>query len=139
MTTSLQWESNALQVAAALDDVGDRVPARAREITRHHGQLLLTAIQRRASLPRSGPPGPRLQTGDYVRSWNLRMAGNASFTSASVGTNRPQARRLEYGFTGVDALGRRYHQPPYPHVRPALFEIEPLFIAAMSEIVSFDA
>jgi len=28
------------------------------------------------------------------------------------------ARRLEYGFSGPDSLGRVYNQPPQPYVRP---------------------
>lgn len=33
---------------------------------------------------------------------------------ARVGTNVKYARRLEYGFTGVDSLGRRINQKPRP-------------------------
>jgi hypothetical protein len=29
------------------------------------------------------------------------------------------ARRLELGFIGTDSLGRHYHQPPFPYMRPA--------------------
>ena len=29
------------------------------------------------------------------------------------------ARRIELGFIGTDKLGRRYHQPPQPYMRPA--------------------
>ena len=137
--TTFDMDSNAAEVAGALVAVGVRAGARAFAITRHHGQLLQTTVKRRASLPRSGPPGPRLQTGDYARSINLRMETGAGTIAAVVGTNRPQGRRLEYGFTGVDALGRRYHQPPYPHFRPALFEIEGPFLAAMAAVVTFDA
>lgn len=35
------------------------------------------------------------------------------------GFEPPYARRLEFGFIGVDSLGRHYHQPPYPYMRPA--------------------
>jgi hypothetical protein len=134
MSDTFRVETNGLEIAARLAKISDGVLPRARAVTRHFGQLLVTTIQRNASLPRSGPPGPRLQTGDYVRSWNLRMQGNASFARATAGTNRPQARRLEFGFTGVDAIGRRYRQPPYPHAGPALDEIAPQFVAAVKAI-----
>jgi hypothetical protein len=32
----------------------------------------------------------------------------------------PYYRRLELGFTGTDSIGRRYNQPPYPFMGPAL-------------------
>ena len=40
----------------------------------------------------------------------------------AVGTNVVYARRVEYGFAGTDRLGRTYHQPAQPYVRPALDE-----------------
>jgi hypothetical protein len=41
-----------------------------------------------------------------------------------MGTEEHQGARLEFGFTGVDSLGRHYTQPPFPHVQPALPYIE---------------
>ena len=40
--------------------------------------------------------------------------------AVKVGTNLPYAPRVEYGFVGVDSLGRRYSQPAQPYMRPAL-------------------
>lgn len=71
----------------------------------------------------SGRPGPRVRTSNYRRSWNTqRVDIPGRDSSVSVGTNAPQGRRLELGFVGVDALGRTYNQPPFPHVEPALDE-----------------
>lgn len=39
-----------------------------------------------------------------------------------VGTNVEYARRIEYGFSGTDSLGRSYNQPPQPYLRPAMDE-----------------
>lgn len=39
-----------------------------------------------------------------------------------VGTDVEYARRIEFGFDGPDALGRTYHQPAQPYLRPALDE-----------------
>jgi hypothetical protein len=115
-------------------------PARlqARGLVRRHGQLLLTAIKRNASAPRSSPPGsqPRLQTGDYVRSWNLAMSGNASVSVATAGTAKPQARRLEFGFVGEDSRGRHYADPPRPHAGPALDVIAPAFGSALADLAA---
>lgn len=64
-------------------------------------------------------PGPNIVTGAYVRSWQMRVVSLMP-TQVIVYTTHPAARRLEMGFNGVDSIGRRYHQPPFPHVRPAL-------------------
>jgi hypothetical protein len=98
--------------------------------------MLQTKVKAYASKPRSGPPGPRIQTGDYVRSISLNMEGNAFYAAARVGTNKPQGRRLEFGFVGTDSIGRHYDQPPYPHFRPALLEVAPAFLAAVSAAVA---
>jgi hypothetical protein len=80
-------------------------------------ELLKTRIVSHAS----GRPGPNAPTGDYRRSWSV---SKKDATTAIVGTNKPQGRRLEYGFYGTDALGRTYHQPPFPHVQVSVDETE---------------
>lgn len=42
--------------------------------------------------------------------------------NAEIGTNVVYAKRVEFGFNGVDALGRRYNQRPQPYLFPALEE-----------------
>ena len=122
------------QFAATLDSAAATVGPRARTVVRHHGMLLQTRVKRHAGKPRSGPPGPRIITGDYNRSISLAMSGNAFFSQAEVGTNRPQGRRLELGFHGTDSLGRTYNQPPYEHFGPGLDETEPGFVDAIAAI-----
>lgn len=39
-----------------------------------------------------------------------------------IGTDVDYAKRLEYGFSGQDSLGRTYNQPPNPTLRPAFDE-----------------
>lgn len=39
-----------------------------------------------------------------------------------IGSPLPYARRIEFGFNGQDSLGRTYHQPAQPYLRPALDE-----------------
>ena len=36
-----------------------------------------------------------------------------------IGTDVPYAARLEYGYVGPDSLGRTFHQPARPYLRPA--------------------
>jgi hypothetical protein len=116
--------------AKALAASGLTVEQRSARAVAHHGQLLLARIRARAS----GRPGPRVQTGNYRRSWQVTMGTHGGGPAAVVGTNAPQALRLEYGFVGADSLGRVYDQPPLPHVGPAVQETEPEFVAAMERI-----
>lgn len=104
-----------VQFGGQLGAAAGRAPAGARQVTIHHGSLMLTRIRANAS----GRPGPRAPTGDYRRSWSMRVTGDTFSTVVTLGTNAAQGRRLEFGFQGVDALGRVYDQPPYEHVGPA--------------------
>src|ERR1051325_1324826 len=62
-------------------------------------------------------------TGTYRRAVNTEIAVERDgYCEGVVGTNQPQARRLEFGFNDTDSLGRTYHQPPKPHFRPAFDE-----------------
>lgn len=72
--------------------------------------LLLQAIEE--NIDRQG----LVDTGAYRASWGIQIGSGY----AKVFTKHPAARRLEYGFAGVDSLGRLYNQPARPHVRPAI-------------------
>lgn len=126
LTTDARRTAAAISAAAGpLDDEMAKVTAR-------FGQLLRTRVRARAS----GRPGPRRRTGDYRRSITAqagRMPNGTHF--AIVGTNAPQGRRLEYGFSGTDSLGRTYSNPPLPHFLPALDETAPQYEAAMAAAV----
>jgi hypothetical protein len=58
-------------------------------------------------------------TGDYRRRVHVEMTTEGIHPVALIGTDRPDARRHEFGFDGPDSLGRVYHQGPSPHWRPA--------------------
>lgn len=62
-----------------------------------------------------------VDTGKYRASWKVDL--DAHGTTANVFTSHPAARRLEYGFSGRDSLGRLYNNPARPHVRPALVAV----------------
>jgi hypothetical protein len=119
--------TNAAQVSAALDLVGARAAIRAVEVTRHHTMLLETRIKAKSPT----------KSGDYRRSWQSTVTSNGSSIEGTVGTNRPQARRLEYGFVGADRLGRVYNQRPRPHLGPAWMAERPQFTADMAEIATW--
>ena len=91
----------------------------------------LEAATRAAALPVldqvriTEPEGGRTpyKTGTYRRSFAMETAEKtAERCTVVVGTDAPQARRLEYGFVGPDKLGRVYNQAARPHIRPALDE-----------------
>jgi hypothetical protein len=94
-----------------------------------NAQLLLTQIRARAS----GRPGPRVQTGAYLASWGIERPSD---DTRIVSTGSPYGRRLERGFVGMDALGRHYAQPPFPHVWPAADMVEGAFVRDMSIMVT---
>lgn len=100
-------------------------------VVRHNGQLLRTRVMAKAS----GRPGPNVQTGDYRRSIGLQYWTNGGDFVATVGTNAPQGRRLEFGFHGADSLGRVYNQPPLPHFGPAFDETTPGFNADIAKML----
>lgn len=79
-------------------------------------------------IPGTGP-GPNVASGDYRRSWRVETGYDATGNPAAlIASDAPQAARLEYGYVDVDALGRSYNQAPYPHVRPAVQQYEPVLI-----------
>lgn len=91
----------------------------------------LEAATRAAALPVlnqvriTEPEGGRTpyKTGTYRRSFHMETVEKTpERCTVIVGTDAPQAKRLEYGFVGPDKLGRVYNQAARPHIRPALDE-----------------
>lgn len=99
-------------------------------VRRENAEILLRKIQANAS----GRPGPNVITGAYRASWHIEEEGD----STVVTTGAPQAARLEYGFVGVDSIGRHYNQPPFPHMNPAADEIEAAFVADVVRVAVMD-
>lgn len=60
--------------------------------------------------------GVTQQTGEPVPSPEIGINSAAVYW----GTDVEYARRVELGFEGPDALGRTYHQPAQPYMRPAV-------------------
>jgi hypothetical protein len=116
-------------VARAFGVAAGTIDAKIDKTVHMYGYLLETKIKAHAS----GRPGPNAPTGDYRRSWTTEYGFFHGDRAAVVGTNAPQGRRLENGFVGTDSLGRHYNQPPYPHVRPAMLEIEGPFAASLAK------
>lgn len=126
---------NAHIVALDLGRMAATASVKVPGIVRHFGQLYQTRVRAAAS----GRPGPRAITGDYRRSITLEMVTVEGRVAAVVGTNAPQGRRLEFGFVGVDSLGRSYNNPPLPHFGPPLEPIVNEMHAALLAMVDLDA
>lgn len=123
--------NGARELADALDTGADRVDQLMTVVVEKSAADLVALTQRNAS----GRPGPNAPTGDYRGSWRVEpLRDGADEATRSVSTDRPQARRLEYGFVGPDSLGRVFHQDPLPHHGPAVDVIEPQFYAAMEAV-----
>ncbi len=104
------------EFVAALEAMDARVDLASRNTVRDGAQM----IQRQAQQNASGRPGPRVVTGTLRRSIRVdgpRRVGTA--WEARVGPTVVYSRRVELGFDGTDAIGRTYHQPPYPYFGPA--------------------
>jgi hypothetical protein len=129
--------SNAYELASDMAGAARQGLEDAKRITRHYGMLLETQIK--ANVYHWTPPQQPMRhkrTGAYRRSWTTRHASAGGVSTATVGTNAPQARRLEYGFSGPDRLGRVYDDPPRPHVGPAADEWFPKYVDALRDIPS---
>lgn len=100
-----------------------------REVNRQ-GMRLLKAVREHAS----GRPGPEVVTGDYLRSIQGRLFFDGDEWVFEVFSDKDFAARLEYGYVGVDSLGRHVVAPPYPHFRPAHEEVSPQFVSVMERL-----
>ncbi len=108
------------ELADRLERAADRVGLEVNRTVQQQARLGRALIRERAS----GRPGPNVITGQYLASWNIRPFPVADGGGATIGTNAPQARRLEYGFFDMtDSIGRHFYQVPRPHVDPAVDEL----------------
>lgn len=125
--------SNALEIEKMFIGAGRAASVQARAATRSAGKNFVRQVRKFAS---GDGIGPNVGDSDehYRDSWGFRVFHDiGGATSVVAGTDKPQARRLEWGFTGVDSLGRYFDQAPRPHVGRALDVVEPLFAADLLE------
>lgn len=135
------------EVAAGLRADAELIAAAGQRIVTDEARALRDLIKRYANTGQHPPgqnhipgtgPGPNRANGDYISSWRYRTTGvRAGVPSAEVWTEAAQANRLEYGFYGMtDSLGRTFHQPPYPHVQPAIDVSEPRLVARFDALIA---
>lgn len=86
------------------------------------GNLRTNAAPDNAAARAAGRQGT-WRTGDLARSISVgEVDVDGALAGVDVGTDVPYARRIEYGFSGADKLGRVFHQAPQPYLRPAVDE-----------------
>lgn len=90
------------------------------------GERLVQEVQRRA------PYDPMHEGEHYKDTIRFEVASVGGVADLSVGSDAPFAMRLEFGFVGIDSLGRHYDQAPQPHYGPAADSME----AEMEEIIA---
>lgn len=122
--------------AKALTAVLDGAAKTTQKRTNDRARYWAFTVERKVKGRASGRPGPRTVTGDYRRSWSTKQVGVLGGTAYLVGTNKAQARRLEYGFNGTDSIGRHYNQPPYPHLRPVMAVVEKEYAPDMFRVMT---
>lgn len=125
---------NPVELAAWLEDISTSTE---QEVENALMRVAL-ALETYAKANASGRPGPRAVTGNYRRSIRAetRVSRRGRALSIRVGSDAPQAHRLEYGFYGYDRAGRFYNQPPFPHFGPARARAEEDFRREMEAIVA---
>lgn len=118
------------ELGPRLEQAADRVGPETNRTVQQQARLARAMIRFNAS----GRPGPNIITGDYFDSWRTEPFGVPDGGGAVVGTDRPQGRRLEFGFMNMyDSLGRFYRQPPFPHVEPAVHELSDEYADAFAD------
>jgi hypothetical protein len=84
----------------------------------------------------SGSPGPNVVTGQYISAFSTKIVSeDRNGFIIGLSNPSPQAARLEYGYFGVDSMGRNISQPARPHFRPALLETREWYFEEVNRIV----
>lgn len=83
--------------------------------------------------PPHSAPGepPRRISGVLQASIDYRVLTKGALIRVAIFAGTPYARRLEFGFIGMDRLGRLYSQAPRPYLRPALIDSREEIVGAL--------
>jgi hypothetical protein len=100
--------SGLMGITAKLDLIDETIQKNQKKAVMRAGMAYQADVQRVAPV----------DTGQYRTSIRADLQSSNGGPIAVIGSPMPQTRRLEYGYYGVDKLGRRYNQPAKPHWRP---------------------
>lgn len=95
---------------------------------------IMPALRTTALIPLNAAKGavPRV-TSTLFRSIHIEDVRDE--LAVAVGTDVEYARRIEYGFAGIDSRGRTYNQPAQPYLRPALDENRGAMVREFGEAI----
>lgn len=125
------------ELDAALTAFAERAEEAARTIVAKASAVVVAAEMRgfqgshSRNMPHVGGSAPNVVTGSARRSVKadpVRRYGVSTY-GTQVGPRIIYARRLELGYRGTDKRGRKYNQPAYPFVAPAIKETQPVLEA----------
>jgi hypothetical protein len=134
MPITIRININSADFSAAVDDLLAKTPAAAAAASQAIALSFIAEAKRNATgparpggwykgtRPASRAGGPGVVTGflrNSIAAQQSTSLGEFGWVT-TVYPGGPYYRRLELGFTGTDSIGRRYNQPPYPFMRPAL-------------------
>lgn len=103
-------------VAAELATMAFAWPTKEAAIVTHYAHLYQTRVRGHMS----GRPGLRAITGDARRRVQVDVRRGRTGTVGEVYTDWVAARRHEFGWFGVDSIGRHIPTPPRPAWQPPL-------------------
>lgn len=121
--------SGAFEFAERLDVFGRGLESAWKQQVRQVGRDGVRLVQQFSS----GPPGPNRVSGDYHRSLGYTVTDGG--WGAVLYSTSPYAARLEFGFHGIDSLGRRYNQAPRPHWKRVKDQLDISFPLAALDVV----
>lgn len=107
----------------------ERVRAATTEAAEAAGEAVLPFVENHMHGPlppklEGSPPARR--TGNLIGALTSEPLGPFGRRIFPDGDKAAYARRVERGFTGVDSIGRRYNQPPYPYLAPGWEDARPV-------------
>lgn len=127
LTVEQAMERIARKLRVGLLAAANRVRTDAVAATKRPQPTRVTRKGRRVGLDPSREGEPPKQVTSNLNSkillGDVEKHGNVLVAPILAGTE--YARRLEFGFVGTDAKGRRYSQGPRPFLRPALERVRP--------------
>lgn len=118
--------SGVKELQATFEQLGKEISNILEDATAAGSMVVVAAAQENSA--KGGDEFPHRVTGNLFR--NIAEVSPAVIKKTdercemAVGSSMEYARRLEYGFSDTDSLGRKYNQPPRPFLRPALDENE---------------
>lgn len=98
------------------------------------GRAIMPALRAAALIPRNAALGavPRI-TSNLFRSIHIEDVKGE--LAVAIGTDVEYARRIEFGFAGIDSRGRTYNQAAQPYLRPALDENKGAVVKEFGEAI----